>query len=111
MLVADQLRQRPTSGIATYTRGLLQGLGAMGNEAPAVTLAASRPPSPDPLEVWGRPIRSSRLPGPFLVRWWDLGRGSGLFAGAGVVHAPSLATPPSGAAALVVTVHDLAWRE
>jgi len=110
-IVADQLRQRPTSGIATYTRGLLQGLGAMGGEAPAVTLLASRGPSPDPLAAWGRPIRTSRLPGPLLTRWWDLGRGAGLVAGAGVVHAPSLASPRPGGAALVVTVHDLAWRE
>ncbi len=44
------------------------------------------------------------------MRWWDLGRGAGLVAGAGVVHAPSLAFPPGGET-LVVTVHDLAWRE
>ena len=52
-IVADQVRQRPASGIATYTRGLLQGLDAMGDEAPAVTLVASRPSSPDPLAGWG----------------------------------------------------------
>jgi len=110
-IVADQVRQRPASGIATYTRGLLQGLDAMGDEAPAVTLVASRPSSPDPLARWGDRVRSSVLPGPLLMRWWDLGRGAGLVAGAGVVHAASMAAPPARGAALVVTVHDLAWRE
>ncbi|HXW35467.1 MAG TPA: glycosyltransferase family 1 protein, partial [Acidimicrobiales bacterium] len=51
----------------------------------------------------------SRLPGPLLTRAWDLGlidapRGSD------VVHCVSQATPPSHDAALVVTIHDLAWR-
>ena len=63
-VVADQLRQRPMSGIATYTRGLLRGLRQLGDDAPPVVLVASRGASPDPLVEWGWPVRSSRLPGP-----------------------------------------------
>jgi glycosyltransferase involved in cell wall biosynthesis len=110
-LVADQLRTRPTSGIATYTRGLLGGLRQLAEAAPAMTLVAGRPTSAaDPLSGWGWPVRSSRLPGRALVRLWDRGVGR-VDAEADVVHAASLAAPPPGAAPLVVVVHDLAWRE
>jgi glycosyltransferase involved in cell wall biosynthesis len=111
VLVADQLRTRPTSGIATYTRGLLGGLRQLAEEAPAMTLVAGRPTgAPDPLAAWGWPVRSSRLPGRALVRLWDRGVGR-IDAEADVVHAASLAAPPAGAHPLVVAVHDLAFRE
>jgi glycosyltransferase involved in cell wall biosynthesis len=110
-IVVDQLAQHPTSGIATYARGLLGGLGSMGADAPDVELVASRAGGGDPLRVWGRPMRRSRLPGPLAVRWWDQGRGSGLVAGAEVVHACSFATPAPGPARMTMMVHDLAWRE
>ncbi len=110
-LVADQLRTRPTSGIATYTRGLLGGLRQLDGAAPAMTLVAGRPTSADdPLAAWGWPVRSSRLPGRALVRLWDRGVGR-IDTEADVVHAASLAAPPPGGAPLVVTVHDLAFRE
>jgi glycosyltransferase involved in cell wall biosynthesis len=110
-LVADQLRTRPTSGIATYTRGLLGGLRQLAEEAPAMTLVAGRPTSAeDPLAAWGWPVLSSRLPGRALVRLWDRGVGR-VDADGDVVHAASLAAPPPGAAPLAVMVHDLAFRE
>lgn len=110
-ILADQLRARATSGIATYTRGLLQGLKAMGGDAPPVRLLASRPGrGPDPLGVWGWPVHSSRLPGPMLTRAWDRGW-AGRVASGGVVHATSLAAPYPRRVPVVVTVHDLAWRE
>jgi glycosyltransferase involved in cell wall biosynthesis len=110
-LVADQLRTRPTSGIATYTRGLLGGLRQLAEQAPAMTLVAGRPTgAPDPLAAWGWPVRSSRLPGRALVRLWDRGVGR-IDAEADVVHAASLAAPPAGGHQLVVMVHDLAFRE
>jgi glycosyltransferase involved in cell wall biosynthesis len=110
-LVADQLRTRPTSGIATYTRGLLSGLRQLDGAVPALTLVAGRPVgADDPLAAWGWPVHSSRLPGRALVRLWD--RGVGRVDGdADVVHAASLASPPPGPAPLAVTVHDLAFRE
>ena len=114
-VVVDQLRRRPTSGISTYCRGLLGGLQAMGADAPPITLVASRPsgstPGGDPLETWGWPVRASRLAGPVLTRLWDRRLGGGLIGDASVVHATSLAAPPSPRAPVAVMVHDLAWRE
>lgn len=111
LLVAEQLRREVPGGIGTYILGLLRGLAALGPDAPDVTLHASRPPSrPDPLSAHGLPVVSSRLPGPLLVAAWDRGL-VGPPTGFPVVHASSLATPPARGMALVVTVHDLAWRE
>lgn len=120
-ILADQLRQRPTSGIATYTRGLLLGLKAMGDDAPPVRLVASRAPrGADPLARWGWPVRSSHLPGPVLTRAWDRGWATRIVRGRpnrdrirrhGVVHATSMATPYPPGLPVVVTVHDVAWRE
>jgi glycosyltransferase involved in cell wall biosynthesis len=111
VIVADQLRQHPTSGIATYTRGLLRGLQAL-DVAPTIELAASRAPAgPDPLSAWGWPVRSSELPGRVLMKLWNRGVGGRLVAGAATVHATSMAAPPSRRAPLTMTVHDLAFRE
>ncbi|HUY22217.1 MAG TPA: glycosyltransferase family 1 protein [Acidimicrobiales bacterium] len=113
LLVVEQLRRAVPGGIGTYARGLLQGLATLagGDGAlPPVTLLASRPPAtPDPLAAFGLPVMASALPGPLLTRAWDRGllRTPGRFA---VVHALSLAVPPTGKSAEVVTVHDLAWR-
>ena len=112
LLVAEQLRRSVPGGIGTYTRGLLQGLRAMGADSPEVTLLASRPPadSTDPIAGPGVELVTSQLPGPVLVRAWDRGL-SPVPPDHDVVHAPSLALPPSRDTPLVVTVHDLAWRE
>lgn len=111
-ILADQLRSRPTSGIATYTRGLLQGLRAMGDDAPSIRLLASRSGGgADPLRAWGWPVRSSPLPAPLLTRAWDRGWAGRLARGGGVLHATSLAAPYPPGVPVVVTVHDLAWRE
>jgi glycosyltransferase involved in cell wall biosynthesis len=115
LLVAEQLRRRVPGGIGTYLRGLTAGLDQLdaapsGGERTDLTLWASRGPGSDPLAAAGRPVVTSRLPGPLLTRAWD----HGLLPaprGFSVVHAPSLAAPPTSAAPLVVTVHDLAWRE
>jgi len=87
-LVTEHLRRPVPGGIGTYTRGLLGGLAANPRDGVDV-------------RRW-----SSRLPGPLRTRLWD--RGLGRLPG-DVVHAPSLAFPNAGGA-LVVTVHDLAWR-
>jgi glycosyltransferase involved in cell wall biosynthesis len=112
-VIVEQLRRGAlTGGIGTYARGLLQGLREMGDVAPAVRLAASRPPSgPDPLAELGFPVRSSVLPGPVLTRLWDRGLGGGLVRGSRLVHATSMATPFPRGIPVVVTMHDLAWRE
>ncbi|MGH9062841.1 MAG: glycosyltransferase, partial [Acidimicrobiales bacterium] len=115
-LAVEQLRRRVPGGIGTYALGLLQGLAALGHEAPDVTLLASRAARrPDPLAHLGFPVRTSMLPPALLTRAWDAGLGPALGArggGAGldVVHAVSLAAPAGGATPLVVCVHDVAWR-
>jgi glycosyltransferase involved in cell wall biosynthesis len=109
LVVAEQLR-RPVSGIGTYIRGLLAGLaGAAGG--PEITLWASRPPrgGADPLAAFGVAVATSALPGPAMTRAWDCGLG-GPPGHPDVVHATSLAIPPSRRAPVSVMVHDLAWR-
>jgi glycosyltransferase involved in cell wall biosynthesis len=103
LIVAEQLRRPVPGGIGTYVRGLLQGLA----DQPDVEVALHAGAGP-PLGL-GLPEVLSKLPGPALTRGWDYGV---LDAPSGfdVVHAPSLAAPPS-AAPLSVTIHDLAWRQ
>jgi glycosyltransferase involved in cell wall biosynthesis len=113
LLVVEQLRRRVPGGIGTYSLGLVLGLDrleAAGEPTPALTAHASRPSRrPDPVALLGRPLRTSRLPGLLLTRAWDAGVVD-VPRGFDVVHAASLATPPTRHAALAVTVHDLAWR-
>lgn len=108
LLVAQQLRRHAPGGIGTYVRGLLQGLGS----ASPVTLYAGRPwpGQPDPLSALGHPVRRGPLPAPAMSRLWSVGL-LDVPGGFGVVHAPSLDVPPARRAPLVVTVHDLAWRD
>lgn len=117
IVVAEQLRRRVPGGTGRYAEGLLDGLGALGANAPSVGVYASRHrgPGPDPLGRFGFPVRTSFLPGPFLVAAWDRGwstPGGPRPPGDAVLHAVSLAAPPPrhGGGPVVVTVHDLAWR-
>jgi len=121
LLVAEQLRRRVPGGIGTYVRGLLRGLTVLEDahvELPRVALYASRVGrggdggrggGQDPLEVFGRRLVVSRLPGPMLTRLWDRGivRAPDGFD---LVHAVSLAVPPVRRCVEVVAVHDVAWR-
>lgn len=116
--MAEQLRRRVPGGIGTYVEGLIGGLAELGAAAPEVTLWASRNPSrspsrrpltgPDPLARMASVV-TSPLPSVALVRAWSAGH-LGAPEGFDVVHAPSLAAPPSRHSPLAVTVHDLAWR-
>ena len=114
VVAVEQLRRRVPGGIGRYARGLLDGLREIGR--PPVELVASRHRGgvADPLSAWGFPLRTSALPAPFLVAAWD--RGLAPVRSARLVHSVSLASPPvrprrsRGGPALVVTVHDLAWR-
>jgi glycosyltransferase involved in cell wall biosynthesis len=119
LMVVEQLRRAVPGGIGAYARGLLSGLDQLAHEGEEVdvTLLASRTPGSvlrrrsDPLEQFGRPLALSLLPGPLMTRAWDHGV-SLIPAGFDVVHAISLAAPPSprGRSHSVVTVHDVAWR-
>jgi glycosyltransferase involved in cell wall biosynthesis len=116
VLVVEQLRRGVagrTSGIGTYTLGLLQGLDEMRPDTPSITLHASRPPKgeADPLAAHGHPVVTSSLPGRLLTRAWDRGL-LGAPGEADVVHATSLAFPAlAKSPPTTVMVHDVAWRE
>lgn len=115
VLAVEQLRRPVPGGVGRYATGLLQGLLAV--PAPPIELLASRHVGggTDPLARWGLEVRCSRMPAPFLTVAWDHGLAP-VRGGAGVVHSVSLAAPQvrparrRGGRALVVTVHDLAWR-
>lgn len=114
LVAVEQLRRRVPGGIGRYARGLLDGLRDLGDRP--VELLASRHlgAGPDPLTSWGFPVRTSTLPAPLLTAAWD--RRLAPVRDAHLVHSVSLAAPPvrpghrAGGPALVVTVHDLAWR-
>jgi glycosyltransferase involved in cell wall biosynthesis len=114
VLAVEQMRRAVPGGIGRYAGGLLQGLSELaeaGESVPDVALYASRPgPGDDPLARYGREVISSRLPGPVLTRAWDRGI-IDVPGKTDVVHSVSLAAPPSRSAPLVVTMHDLAWRQ
>jgi glycosyltransferase involved in cell wall biosynthesis len=114
LLAVEQLRRSVPGGIGVHATGLLRGLDQCASEGEPtdVTLFASRTRGADGLTGFGRPVVTSRLPGPLLTRAWDHGL---LHAPAGfdVVHSVSLAAPlvrHSHRSRLIVTVHDLAWR-
>jgi glycosyltransferase involved in cell wall biosynthesis len=110
VVVVEQLRRAVPGGIGTYTRALVGALAALdGADRPRCRLYAARSRvSPDPLGGLGFPVETSRWPDAVLVRAWGFGLGR-VGRRAALVHAVSLAAPPT-AAPLVVTVHDLAWR-
>jgi len=64
--------------------------------------------SPDRVAGLGLPVEYVRLPSRLVAKAWDLGL-YGVRGPADVVHATSLAVPPTSSP-LVATVHDLAWR-
>ncbi|MGD0344075.1 MAG: glycosyltransferase family 1 protein [Acidimicrobiales bacterium] len=110
LVVVEPLRRAVPGGIGTYTRALVGALAALvGADRPRCRLYAARSRvSPDPLGGLGFPVETSRWPDAALVRAWGFGLGR-VGRRAALVHAVSLAAPPT-AAPLVVTVHDLAWR-
>jgi glycosyltransferase involved in cell wall biosynthesis len=107
LIVAEQLRRPVPGGIGTYTRGLLQGLAQLPDLDVEAALHFSRGPVPDGLPA-GIEVVASPLPGQVLTRGWDFGL-IGAPDGYDVVHAVSLAAPPSSSP-LSITVHDVAWR-
>jgi glycosyltransferase involved in cell wall biosynthesis len=113
LVVAEQLRRRVPGGIGTYVRGLLGGMAVLCDESvelPSITLYASRTREhPDPLSTFGHDLVASSLPGPLLTRLWDRGVVRAP-RGFDVVHAVSLAVPPVRRSAVVVAIHDVAWR-
>ncbi len=109
-LIVEQLRRSVPGGIGTYIEGLVRALVASTDPtAGSFTLFASRSrTNDDPLANLGAKTRTTRVPGPILTRLWELGTGPRV-ARTGMVHALSLAVPPTHLR-LAVTVHDLAFR-
>lgn len=108
LVVAEQLRRPAPGGIGTYVRSLV---GALDGD-PDVTLLAGRAPAgaaPDPVAALGRPVLASPLPGRVLTRAWGWGVAGVAGSRFDVVHAPSLAVPPSSVP-VAVAVHDVAWK-
>ena len=109
-LVVEQLRRRVPGGIGTYSRGLISGLLELApGERPPLALIASRAPAgADPLTALGPPLSLSRSSSRWLTEAWSVGVAR--LRGYRLVHSTSLDVPISEAP-LVVTVHDLLWRE
>lgn len=115
-LAVEQLRRPVPGGIGRYAEELARAIGRSPH--PRVELLASRHrgTGEDPLARLGLPLRTSPLAAPYLTLAWDVGLARAP-SEAAVVHSVSLAAPPVGAGrgarscALVVTIHDLAWRE
>ncbi len=112
-LVVTQLGRRVPGGIGTYCRGLLAGLAACGPARAALDLhvvtagSAERRDASSVPACWAH--RRLALPVPLVTRAWDHGWLAVGGPGA-VVHATSLAVPPTRGGPLIVTVHDLLWR-
>ncbi|MGH9077006.1 MAG: glycosyltransferase family 4 protein [Acidimicrobiales bacterium] len=113
----EQLLHASPGGIGRYTEKLVGTLGAMYPEDQIVPFSARHRRADldrTPLGVKGVDIVPLALPRPVLYDSWrllgwpavQLGRRA--LGHLDVVHAPSLAVPPAGPAALVVTVHDAA---
>lgn len=132
-VVAEQLRRAVPGGIGTYAKCLLGALAAWPSDDVEATIAASpyAGRGRDPLEAFGLPIANSggpgllatarvasaagtgsaaALPTRLISRMWDRGLAP-VGAGSEVVHATSVAAPPTRGAPLTVMVHDVAWRQ
>lgn len=100
---AGQLLQPVPGGIGRYVRSLVAALPHQGVE-PLPFAAGARPADLDATWVdLGRPSGSARY------ELWHRLRRPPLRVGGEVVHATSLAVPPSRGRPLVVTVHDLVF--
>ena len=105
----DQLFRPSPGGIASYVRGLLQGLRDLGGELDVRALA----PRGGLDASLGVPQLHAPLPAQLLTRAWALAP-LGVPVDADVVHATTLAGPFGGGrrgAVHSVALHDLLWRD
>lgn len=105
-LWSEQLLQPIPGGIGTYVRSLIRWLPRHGVEvAPVVASHGAN-------QLWSAGLSgAARVRGPrkYVYRRWETGSGPVPDGGGQLIHAPSLAIPPSGSKPLVATVHDLAF--
>jgi len=108
----DQLFRRQPGGIATYVRGLVQGLDALGENLDVVGVGP-RGEAPDELAGLAMRRASAPLPLRALTRVWPL-MALGVPRESSVVHATSMSGPFAGGASDAVhsvAMHDLMWRD
>jgi glycosyltransferase involved in cell wall biosynthesis len=109
-LHVGQLQQPVPGGIGRYVHGLLTGLSDpdLGRPVAVVPFAAGpRPRDPD-ARLRGY-VDLGRPHGRLRYELWHRLRWPPVRLGVDLVHAPSLAVPPTGRAPLVVTIHDVAF--
>jgi glycosyltransferase involved in cell wall biosynthesis len=112
-LSIDQLYRPSPGGIATYVRGLVAGLAALGD--PDLQVEGLAPRGPAPAEVAALALRrvTGPLPVAALTRLWARWP-VGVPRDADVVHATTVAGPFAGGspgARHSVALHDLLWRD
>ncbi len=105
-LHVGQLLQPVPGGIGRYVDGLLATLPSVGVEL--VTFAAG-PAPPDRAVVLPGYVDLGHPYAPWRYELWHRLRRPAVPVRSDVIHAPSLALPPSHGTPLVVTIHDLAF--
>lgn len=103
-LIVEQIFAPVPGGIGRYVSELVTHIPPMLSKP--VTAYAARGRG----EVEGVNLVRSRLPRALLYESWHSLRRPRIPGEPEVIHAPSLAVPPPGDAALVVTIHDLAFE-
>lgn len=107
-LVAEQLMQDIPGGIGVYTRALMRALPVAGVQVEPVVAWHRTGDLHDAGLTHARRLRMPRRP---LYRRWTRGKRPGVGGDGAVVHAPSLAFPPRDDRPLIVTVHDVLFRD
>ena len=109
----DQFYRPQPGGIATYVRGLIKGLGSLGDESLHLTGIAPTGTPRQPLDDLGVRTVSAMLPVELLTCAWAY-LTPGVPSTSNVVHATSLAGPYRGGTSTAVhslALHDLLWRD
>jgi glycosyltransferase involved in cell wall biosynthesis len=101
-----QLFQAVPGGIGRYVEGLL---GALPDENLDLVTFASGSPRPDAGYALPNHIDLGKPGPPWRYELWHRWRRPRIPVDADVIHAPSLAVPPTGGTPLIVTIHDLAF--
>lgn len=105
-LHAGQLFQRVPGGIGRYVEGLVDALPRTGVDL--MTFAAAAPAPGTHPELTEHVDLGPPGP-PLRYELWHRLRRPRVALDADIVHAPSLAVPPTGDIPLVVTIHDVAF--
>ena len=101
-----QLLQPVPGGIGRYVVHLAQNLAAADVD---VVCFGAGTPTPRVQTLVGDSINLGWPRGPIRYELWHRARRPRLHLPVDVVHAPSLAVPPTGSTPLAVTVHDVAF--